>query len=147
MIQDVELTSLIREFQSQFEGCSEGEIQFIESFYKIKLPLVLKEYLRIMGEKSRDVFSGLEVDFSELESINNEFQEILKYHNRLDENPALAFMMNQGYAFYAIKNFELDDPEVYSYIDGDDGLEISVSDNSFSVFLKRMLKMKKRHSN
>lgn len=86
---------------------------------------------------------GLEADFSELRLINDRFQEILKYHKRLNENPALALMMNQGYAFYVVKNFEWDDPQVYSYIDGDNGLEISISDSSFSVFLNRMLKAKK----
>ena len=131
MFEDLELNALITEFSSEFEGFNDKEILSIESRYGIRLPVTVKEYFRLMCKDSGDVFSGLEVEFSEIDVINDTAQQILKDNNRLDENPIFAFMMNQGYAFYAIKNFESTDPEVYSYIDGDDDLEIK---NRMEVF-------------
>lgn len=79
-------------------GCSEEEIQSLESCLKITLPECYKEFLLRMGHHAGRLFRGIDGRYSRLLDLQQEARELIQEVSSPFELPpdAFVFAMSQG---------------------------------------------------
>jgi hypothetical protein len=118
-----------------FRGCTEAEIQRLETHFDLHLPERYREFLRMMGRGAGEFFIGIDVFYSVLFKLKSWAEELLKECStdfKLPED-AFVFSMHQGYAFQYFLISEGDDPPIYSYTEGCGVPELIA--NSFTDYL------------
>lgn len=141
IIDDI-VSSLTKKGLSQkddFRGCSDEEIQEIESFYDIKLPESYHLFLKKMGKSAGIFMSGTDMFYRHLFELREGAIELLEESDADYTLPKemFVFSMHQGYEFCCFDVTGSPDPKVYQYMEDDD--EPSVVWESFSRYLKEML--------
>jgi hypothetical protein len=109
------------ESQESLSGCSNKEIEMVESKLGIIFPIAYKLFLENFGEKAN--FH----DFQEYQPrFLSDAQEVIQdmaSRNKLDFQDILPFSQWQGYSVFCL-SLRGDNPEVLLFVEGDSGLEI-----------------------
>ncbi|MFD2564794.1 SMI1/KNR4 family protein [Aquimarina rubra] len=147
---------------SEFRGCSEQEIDNLESILNEKIPEAFKEFLGWFGKSGGKILRGTDYYYPFLsgeayegwkeENIvpqDHTFKDVgidLLNRNNFDgkkilEN-SILFMSHQGYAIEFLKVDEGENPPVYIFVEQDKWLKEgpTVWAKSFSEYLLNMLK-------
>ncbi|SFE91162.1 SMI1-KNR4 cell-wall [Chitinophaga sp. CF118] len=122
--------------------CTDKDILLIESTYKLKLPLVYKDFLLTMGRGAGKFMRGSSVFFDVLFSLNKWGGELLEEHGLEPLPPnAFVFWLHQGYqmAFFRIGESEV--LPIYYFGEEESLKGIKLKFNSFIDFLMEELKM------
>lgn len=136
----------------QAVGCSEEEIQNLESRLKLNLPLAYKEFLRYAGKGLGDFEIGSTIFYDDIDLV--ELQEIAKEFLIEDNAPfklpddAYVFWMHQGYMFCFFKTSEGDNPPVHFHIEVGEREEQEIKWNyqaHFTDFLITEMRDQVRH--
>lgn len=117
-------------------GCTDKEIQSLESYFNITLPGEYKEFLRIMGKGAGDFMKGSSVFFNDIFDLQKESESLLNENNfkKLPKD-AFVFFMHQGYqfAFFLINND--DNPKIFYYSEVETTEDFDVFSETFIEFL------------
>lgn len=103
------------------KGCSDSEIEQIESSLNVKLPTSYKEFLKFMGKGAGDFLVGTDLFSPMLPTLRAWAEDLLSRTDsrfRLPGN-AFIFLVHQGYQFMYFLLDTDDDPEVFYYEEGD----------------------------
>lgn len=108
-------------------GCSEQQIDRVMKVQGVKrLPDIYRQYLRVMGMSSGDLYTGTDVDYRFLHKLKIWAEKILKGNNSLFVLPddAFVFLTHQGWQFtYFHTDTTDDDPPVYYWSEVQDNLD------------------------
>lgn len=109
--------------KSDVVGCTEAQIQDLETKYAIKLPAAYKDFLRAFGNSAQEVFGDVELMYPDLLTYY-EYDGILKYSTDKFTLPANAFIFASRLDTLAFSiTTDGDDPPVYRYISQQDAEE------------------------
>src|SRR5258708_4440408 len=119
---------------SEVAGCTEGEIEELESAVGAKLPQVYREFLSRMGRSAGQLFLGTDIFFEHLRRGLTKGANLLLARDGKPPLPKKAFVfgMHQGYQFTFFLLGENEDPTVEGYLEKDDFSRVA---GSFSEFL------------
>jgi hypothetical protein len=126
----------------RLRGCSGREIDKIESFFKVKLPVAYKEFLFSMGKGAGRFMEGSSAFYDEIFDIRDGSIRLLSDDNfkPLPVN-TFVFWMHQGYQFAFFYLDEGDNPPIYFYYEQANYDDFIKKENSFTDFLEKQLAM------
>lgn len=108
-------------------GCSELEINELESYFNVKLPQLYKEFLKKMGKQAGDYRVGTDIFYEDLYDLRQQFQDILDDHNNpfLLKPSIFVFSVHQGVIFHFFDTGDdYTDPPVYGYLEGEKNVKL-----------------------
>ena len=117
-------------------GCTQAEIEEIESDVGRTLPLAYREFLVRMGREAGAFFVGTDMFYPNILGNTDAAHGLVSEDKSGLELPrdAIAFSMHQGYQFLFVRAEEGDDPPVYYYME-QTGQFVKKADR-FTQFLK-----------
>ena len=100
------------------EGCSEEQIEEIESWSGVKLPDDYRAFLKVAGVRAPRLWQGTDFEFRRLKTMQVEGRELLEAAGVELPSDAFVFYMHQGYVLFFVSpggvfHYEEDD-EGYS---------------------------------
>ena len=120
--------------KDQIIGCTQEEIEKLESYYKLTLPKSYKDFLFAFGKRSGYFSGDIAISYQFLFDRKEKALKILRYDNSDIKLPIDAFVFNtfrdEGFSYFHTK-INNEDPPVYVYQDG----EIIETVESFSKWL------------
>lgn len=116
-----EIKKTIRESNLNVEGSSNIEIDKAEKDLGLKFPIVYREFLSILGNKSDEVFCGDIIDTKDLLSIQHYGQTAFKQAiGKRSPSNCLFILDHQSYSFYYFMLNGSENPDLYLLIFGDE---------------------------
>jgi hypothetical protein len=100
-------------------GCTNQEIESIETLIGHHLPGAYREFLLWMGHSCGQFLRGSDCFYANLKDVQLFARDLLKedhYQGELPED-VFVFFMHQGYYFLFFRLTEGDDPPIYSYLE------------------------------
>jgi hypothetical protein len=121
--------------ENRVEGCSEAEVASIERTFGLTLPRAYRAFLLRMGKAAGEFWTGTNYQFPELLELRETAEALLIEGGARWQlgAPDFVFAVHQGYQFLFFRTGTSDDPEVFHYLEGDEGAR-SVAP-SFSAWL------------
>ncbi len=120
---------------SEIVGCTEKEIQQIESGIGAKLPLAYHEFLSRMGHSAGRLFVGTDIFFEHLPNLASGANRLLARDGKLFlPDRAFVFGMHQGYQFTFFILDGTEKPIVNGYMEKSGFYRVA---DSFSEFLSK----------
>ena len=115
-------------------------IESIEDKFAVTLPLVYKEFLRLMGDGAGEYMKGSSVFFNELFLLEQWTTELILENNIPHLPPgSFVFWMHQGYQAAYFTLDDGDDPPVFLFSEGDDNDGFELVENSLTKFFLTQL--------
>lgn len=114
-------------FPKNIRGCSEIDIRELEKHFDVKLPLIYKDFLRIMGRQAGEYQRGTDIYYNDLFDLRKQFEEILRENNNpfLLKSSIFVFSGHQGIIFHFFDTEEdFIDPPVYGYLEGETNIKL-----------------------
>ena len=108
----------------EIRGCSEAEIHDLERQSGVRFPGEYRAFLSAMGQGAGRFFRGTDMFFAEIPKLRLFADELLDELGNPFQLPGSSFVfsVHQGYQFmYFIADDGIDDPPVYSFMEGDEG--------------------------
>ena len=123
----------------KIKGINESQIEKIENYYKVRLPIDYKQFLRNLGADGGGFMIGSDCFYDTIFNLREYAEELLKDDNSnfILEKNHFVFHVHQGYIFMFIDlTFEENSP-VYGYCEGD--LQPSIKFNSLKAFYESLI--------
>jgi len=108
--------------RGQITGCSDTEIQQLESSGGAELPKAYKEFLKTMGQGAGDFLVGTDLFLPKLPKLRSWAEALLQRTNspyRLSPD-IFVFLVHQGYQFLFFHLNQGEDPEVFHFEEGEE---------------------------
>ncbi len=105
---------------SDIVGCSDSDVDRLETSLGVSLPRVYREFLKTMGRSAGRLFVGTDVFYAKVGELKTWAEEMLQESSSsacLPED-SVVFLMHQGYVFCFFRTSEGDDPPVYRVLEG-----------------------------
>ena len=140
---DSELLELIEEMvkselasPDEIIGCSDAEVQGIESTFELKLPSRYTQFLKKMGKCAGWLLEGSDAFYPEILTCRDTAEQLLAEEKStfLLSKSRFVFLQHQGYQFLFFDTTCGEDPPVFRYLEGDK-IPTKVAD-SFSEWLR-----------
>lgn len=114
---------------------SDAQINKIETYYGITLPICYKEFLAAMGNGNSSYMRGSSVFGNEIYHLKEWAEELLTQNNFYPlPDHSFVFWMHQGYQFAFFNIDEGEDPPIYYYSEGRKQKEFERIANHLSDF-------------
>jgi hypothetical protein len=117
-------------------GLTEEEIRIVVDDQEVdRLPGRYLEFLRLMGRKAGRLLVGTDAFYPGILGLKRDAREILMDNGVTELLPeeSIVFAMHQGYQIYWMASGALDDPPVFMYQEGGEG--VFREWESFTAFL------------
>lgn len=135
-----EIATILENKGLKLKGCSPKEINEIESFYGVKLPITYVNFLERMGKGAGTYLEGSSVFYDEIFELREWATELLSENNfKSLPKDGFVFYMHQGYQFAFFYLFDGEDPPVYYYYEGRNRFEFERKEEKFTDFLTAQL--------
>lgn len=105
---------------TDIRGCTQREIEDLESQVGASLPIAYKQFLLAIGHQAGAFLRGTDVFYDQIAALTDEARVLLAENGLQDALPedAFVFYMHQGYEFGYFRISEGADPPVYQYVEG-----------------------------
>ncbi|WPV63913.1 deaminase domain-containing protein [Chitinophaga sp. LS1] len=114
-----ELKTFLEQKGDVLTGCSSFQVRSLERYFKIKLPMVYKDFLYAMGIDAGRFMKGSDAFYRHLYNLKDGFLSELFYTDlELLEN-SFVFWTHQGYQYAFFLLDAGDNPPVYYYLEGE----------------------------
>lgn len=135
-----EIGNIVRKSGSKLVGLEQSKIDRIEENFNVRLPMVYRVFLSIMGKGAGQYMRGSSVFFNEIYLLRDGAEELLKENNfrPLPEN-VFVFWMHQGYQFAFFYLDQGDDPAVYYYIEGSKESDFVKITDTLTIFFEKQM--------
>jgi hypothetical protein len=122
--------------EGDIRGCSDEEIERLETHYNVRLPQSYRDFLHAMGHRAGEFFGDNieDIYYDRVFGLRERAEEVLEDNDepfRLPED-AFVFAMHEGYIFLYFRISKGDDPPVYIYKEDGPPQELALS---FYLFL------------
>lgn len=134
-----DLVKFLLKKKNRLKGCSVSEVNRLESYFNISLPLVYKDFLYAMGKDAGKFMLGSSAFYSVLFKLRQDCEEMLLDNGLTLPDNAFVFWTHQGYQFAFFKVDEGDNPPIYFYYEGRSDIE--EKEASLTDFLAAQLLM------
>jgi hypothetical protein len=107
---------------STMKGCTESEIEQIESAFGINLPTVYKHFLERMGKSAGDFLVGTEYLFPDLLKLRKMAEDLLESCSAqfILHKSDFVFAAHQGYQFLFFRASDSSDPPIFYFLEGEE---------------------------
>lgn len=104
---------------TSFVGCTDEEIDSIESSFSLRLPRAYRDFLLEMGRNAGDFLAGMDYRFPQLFELRTWAEELLRESGSGYDLPqnALVFFSDPGGAFLFFHCDENPDPPVFVFVE------------------------------
>lgn len=132
--------SIMEDLGVPVDGClglSDEEIRRVADDQAVgRLPGRYVEFLRVMGRKAGRLLVGTDAFYPDILGLKQDASDLLAENGvgGLIQDESVVFAMHQGYQVYWISSSALDDPPVFMYQEGGQG--VSRVWDSFTDFLR-----------
>lgn len=135
-----EIENIVRKSGSWAVGLDQSKIDRIEENFNVRLPIVYRVFLSIMGKGAGQYMRGSSVFFNEIYLLRDGAEELLKGNNfRPLPKDVFVFWMHQGYQFAFFYLNQGDDPAVYYYCEGTKESDFIRITKTLSEFFEKQL--------
>lgn len=134
------LQQSIHKIEGKIEGVSKNDILLLEQKLEIKLPIVYKEFLFLMGTEANHILCGQNYRYHELIALQEEADEILfrRTNKHLPKNTFVFFVhQNYSFAFFYLNHQE--NPATFLFVEPEESAKIEPHEDSFSNFIFKEL--------
>jgi len=98
---------------SSIQGCTEEEIQALESACGLALPVAYREFLRLVGKQAGTFLVGSDLGYKHLLGNQSQARELVVEDGGVWPADGFAFVVHQGVAAVLLRTEDGDDPSVY----------------------------------
>lgn len=120
-------------------GVSSDEIKNLETSLGLTLPIIYKDFLRILGKKAGSLCTDVSFFFHEVATLKEELQEMIDEEELEFTIPELAVVFSgyQGFQYHYFLSDGNENPEIYRIMD--DGSPPKKVSNSFTEYLMSII--------
>ncbi|MDI9363589.1 MAG: SMI1/KNR4 family protein [Flavobacterium sp.] len=142
-----DLAVFLKKNGNRLKPLEPSEISIIESKFEVRLPIVYKRFLTLMGRGAGDYMLGSSVFFDELFSLRDGAIELLQ-ENHMDSLPeeAFVFWLHQGYQVAYFKLDDGDDPPIYYFSEGQNDKVFELKEKCLTDFFISQLYLNPKSS-
>lgn len=135
-----EIENIVRKSGSWAVGLDQSKIDRIEENFNVRLPIVYRVFLSIMGKEAGQYMRGSSVFFNEIYLLRDGAEELLKENNfRPLPKDVFVFWMHQGYQFAFFYLNQGNDPAVYYYCEGTKEPDFIKINKTLSEFFEKQM--------
>ena len=130
-----DIADILKEGGNNLLPVEAAKITQLEMFYKVSLPGVYKQFLKLMGNGAGVYMQGSSVFFDEIYSLKQWAEELISDNNfRSLPQHAFVFWMHQGYQLAYFNIGEGEDPPVYYFSEGKGGNDFELIEKTLTEF-------------
>ncbi|TWF45402.1 SUKH superfamily protein [Chitinophaga polysaccharea] len=133
------IEQFLRTRDNSLKGCSQSEVQKLESYFNVRLPDVYKAFLFSMGKDAGQFMRGTSAFYKELFILREDFEDMLSERGISLPDETFVFWSHQGYQFAFFPTNNGDNPPIYFYREGEESIKIIAS--CLADFFTNELKM------